>query len=429
MAFNFPNTPTDGAVYIPAAGGPAYTWSAANNVWKLTSAGINAGVYIGDIPPAAPINGQLWWESDSGNSFIRYADGSSNQWVQFNTAPTPVDPYQFSLADMRLYSNAAGVVALNNKADGTGTDIAKFNTNGSFNVSGSIFIGGSVNALQNFVSTNNIAILATGVTSGSAAIYLRPQGVGNTSGQFVVDNLGAFSSSGQGSVGGNLGVNGMVSSTQNFRSTTANIVLAAQGGAVYFRPNGEGNGTNQGYQTADGRLHIEGAGGYQCKAGQTGGMGGNIFNFYWTGSGINTYIDAGLMGGTSDYRAKKDVADLDSMWETVKALRPISYTYADFSPPSHIDAMEEVRKTRKISPEMYGEDYPDTPLIVGSDVEQWGFVAHELQETLTLTAATGVKDDPTAVQSLNQWPVIAALTKALQEAMARIEVLEAANGV
>jgi hypothetical protein len=42
-----------------------------------------------------------------------------------------------------------------------------------------------------------------------------------------------------------------------------------------------------------------------------------------------------------------------------------------------------------------------------------------------MTGATGYKDAPDVVQSPNPWTVIAALTKGLQEAMARIEALEA----
>jgi hypothetical protein len=57
--------------------------------------------------------------------------------------------------------------------------------------------------------------------------------------------------------------------------------------------------------------------------------------------------------------------------------------------------------------------------------ERWGFLAHELQETTIATAATGVKDSPDTIQSPNPFTLIAALTKALQEAMTRIEQLEA----
>jgi hypothetical protein len=126
------------------------------------------------------------------------------------------------------------------------------------------------------------------------------------------------------------------------------------------------------------------------------------------------YIDATYQGNfayTSDYRTKKDVVDLPDMWATVKAMRPVKYTQAEFDPPSAIKAKD-------------GEA-PHPPMFQADDIERWGFIAHELQETLTPSVATSFKDAPDAIQSPNPLALIAALTKALQEAMMRIEVLEA----
>jgi hypothetical protein len=33
------------------------------------------------MPPGSPVPNQLWWESDTGNLFIYYDDGTSSQWV------------------------------------------------------------------------------------------------------------------------------------------------------------------------------------------------------------------------------------------------------------------------------------------------------------------------------------------------------------
>lgn len=43
--------------------------------------GGGAQVYIDEVPPAAAEHGDLWWESDSGQLFIYYADADSAQWV------------------------------------------------------------------------------------------------------------------------------------------------------------------------------------------------------------------------------------------------------------------------------------------------------------------------------------------------------------
>ena len=54
--------------------------------------GVNT-TYIGDGPPASPVPGQLWWESDSGQTFIWYDDGDSAQWVPAMVgSPGPAGP-------------------------------------------------------------------------------------------------------------------------------------------------------------------------------------------------------------------------------------------------------------------------------------------------------------------------------------------------
>jgi hypothetical protein len=126
------------------------------------------------------------------------------------------------------------------------------------------------------------------------------------------------------------------------------------------------------------------------------------------------YVDATFLGTiamASDYRVKKDVVDLSSTWETVKALRPIKYTQAEYDPPSAVKSGEGVHK----------------PLFVADDKERWGFIAHELQETMIEDAASAFKDAPSAIQSPNPWTIIAALTKTVQEMQTRLEALEASQ--
>jgi hypothetical protein len=171
--------------------------------------------------------------------------------------------------------------------------------------------------------------------------------------------------------------------------------------------------------------------GISCKAGIGGGVGPNVFNINH-GASQSLWIDAtnaGTFAYTSDYRIKKDIVDLPGMWDTVKALRPIKYTQAQFSPPSHVKyvAVEQAkaRKEAEDNPEAKPREVNTAPLYQADDVERWGFIAHELQATLTESAASGVKDAPDTIQSPNPFTLIAALTKALQEAMARIEALEA----
>ena len=123
---------------------------------------------------------------------------------------------------------------------------------------------------------------------------------------------------------------------------------------------------------------VRAGGGLLSKAGSNGAYGFQLTNFNWTGV-MQTYVGdvhVGDISWISDYRTKKNIVELPSMWAKVKALRPISYSLAAFTPPV---AIEQSQKDGK-------------PFLIGDDVVRWGFVAHELQETLVTSAATGVKE-------------------------------------
>ena len=61
--------------------GLQYARSDAGWVEVVATGGGGAATSIGDEPPADPVDGQLWWESDSGSLFIWYSDADSSQWV------------------------------------------------------------------------------------------------------------------------------------------------------------------------------------------------------------------------------------------------------------------------------------------------------------------------------------------------------------
>jgi hypothetical protein len=191
--------------------------------------------------------------------------------------------------------------------------------------------------------------------------------------------------------------------------TPANVLVFGAGNATLDPANTMDLGPVTGFM---------GARGYRCKYGYNAGYDSNYFNIHWNNAAY-MMIDAtniGQFAYVSDYRIKKDVVDLPSMWDAVKRLRPVSYTHAEFTPPP-----SPVSKDVKVAAPASG------PLFKEGDIEHWGFVAHELQETLTPSAANGEKDMVGGVQSPNWPPIMAAVVKALQEAIARIEVLEA-NG-
>lgn len=136
--------------------------------------------------------------------------------------------------------------------------------------------------------------------------------------------------------------------------------------------------------------------GYATRAGLGGALGGNNFNINWTGT-AQLWIDAtniGTISITSDYRIKKDVTEAPPALDEILRWRPITYTGKEWG------------------------IFPET------DYVRHSFIAHELQ-AVSSDCVIGEKDGEQP-QSLDLIPMIARLTKAMQELTVRVERLETA---
>jgi len=139
--------------------------------------------------------------------------------------------------------------------------------------------------------------------------------------------------------------------------------------------------------------------GIASKTGSNAGAttSGNLYNFYWAGSSLKVWIDESDQGAvsiiSSDYRIKKNITTQTELGiDKIKQLRPVNYEYTDYG------------------------------VFKSDGVAREGFVAHEVAEVIP----SGVNDekDGEAIQSLNLDAIVSVLTKALQEAVAKIETLE-----
>jgi hypothetical protein len=119
---------------------------------------------------------------------------------------------------------------------------------------------------------------------------------------------------------------------------------------------------------------------------------------------------------TSDEREKTEVAEAILGSDFVKSLRPVSYKWIE---GGKRDTGERDESNNYIYESVPGQR------------THWGFIAQEVKEAVD---AAGVdfggwvltdKDDPGSQQALRYDQFIAPLTKALQEALAKIETLEA----
>jgi trimeric autotransporter adhesin len=149
------------------------------------------------------------------------------------------------------------------------------------------------------------------------------------------------------------------------------------------------------------------ANGYVCRPGINSGTRGNVFNIDFTpGGAAQLWIDVtnlGTISVTSDRRLKENI-DLmkGSGIERMMQLKPVHFMY------------------KKIEGTIFS----------GSNREQEGFIADELQQVIP-SAVNGEKNALTSKgtiqpQTINIVPVVAVLTKAVQEQQAMIETQDKA---
>lgn len=76
---------------LPEAPFTGIVYGRKSGAWVDAASGSTAAssTYIGDGPPASPVDGQLWWESDTGALFIWFNDGNTSQWVLATPASGP----------------------------------------------------------------------------------------------------------------------------------------------------------------------------------------------------------------------------------------------------------------------------------------------------------------------------------------------------
>jgi hypothetical protein len=448
-----PPGPTGPASTVP---GPAGPQGPPGPLGPVGPAG-TATAICANTPPAGAADTALWFDTISGFLYVNFNDGTSTQWVIASPQPdvsrfvatsggTMTGPLTLAanpannldaatkqyvdahaggggLADApidgKIYGrlNGAWSQSINPAGDTmTGPLVLPGNPTTNLQAAPKQYVDGRVSRSGD---TMTGALTAPDFFAGTTA----------TTGTYHFGTSGANYLTFDGSIFGftrGLNVNGnTISSGLQSNQNVWSWQLASPGKGIYFYGN-TGNAyflyDGAAYTVAGGPIYLTtgnfvppggGAiGGFACKEGISNYISGDYFNFLWSGGNLLSYVNSTYMGYIyfiSDYRIKKDVTPLPSTWETVRALKPISYTQAEYTPP------KEIEKAKAAGQAFFPAD----------DIERWGFIAHELQETMIESAATGRKDMPNGVQSPNPWTVIAALTKALQEAMTRIEALEA----
>jgi hypothetical protein len=109
MALDFPTSPTVGQVY--AVGDQSWQWNGTSWV-AVASADTTPPVFVGSFPPTYSEEGFLWWNSTTGQMFVRYDEA----WVAATVPPvaSQLDPdavIDGLLARLPEYADQAAAIA------------------------------------------------------------------------------------------------------------------------------------------------------------------------------------------------------------------------------------------------------------------------------------------------------------------------------
>jgi len=139
-------------------------------------------VTISDTPPPSPTAGSLWWESDTGNLYIFYDDGTSTQWVlavpqvsasAIGAATTAYVDAQDALRVLKAGDTMTGDLKINS------TSPSGALTTGALTVAGGVGVSGQINANQMVVRGASSAFIVTdrgGVSANDWTMYAQSSG-------------------------------------------------------------------------------------------------------------------------------------------------------------------------------------------------------------------------------------------------------------
>jgi hypothetical protein len=340
-----PVTPDNGQLWYDTEDARIFVWTGTEWADASPDAG-NPTVITSDSAPGAPQDGDLWFRTSDGRMYVYYDDGASSQWVDANPA-TGASNWNYD--GTTLTPGTAGTdVDL-----GTGS----LSANSADIGSGNITLNADGTAVYNTPTNSSLQMTYGDINGSVQSIVQLNDNTGATASQWRPDQFW---------IGGT--------------TASPNITLNADGSANF-----------------NAQISVNGINGRQ---GGGGNITSNYYNFYWTGSAMQMWVDQVNLGNvnyTSDYRAKRNVTPLaDGAIDRVKQLKPVSFQWKDYE------------------------------VIKESDQVLEGFIAHEVQEVIP-SGASGEKDKEHQLQSLRLDGIVSVLTKALQESITRIEALESAN--
>lgn len=335
----------------------------------IPGGGGGATVTISETPPAAPAEGDLWWNEDDGRLYVFYTGdpGGTDQWVDASPeAAVPQTPNLQEVTDQGNTTDNSIIIG--------GANEIQLNADGSAE-----FIGAITGTNCFFREPAN-----------EGAIHVRNDSEAGDPMRFAV--MG----DGQVRIGGDVMANApnmrlnasgrmQIGTTTLADPHTFTANVGSNQGAIFV------NNVNTNVATPAAQLAVG--------AGSSGGENVLLAFSVANGAAGSGQINANgvstcAFGTFSDRRLKQNITELPSQWDNIKALKPSQFEFI-----SRSDAGTQI-----------------------------GFVAQEFQEVYPEAVSNQASDlaDGEERLMITGWSKTEAyLVKALQECMTRIETLEA----
>ena len=173
-----------------------YLYGDGSNLTGISAGGATVSISA----PSTPSNGDLWYDTGDGRTYIYYTDNDSSQWVDASPVVTGIVTASItadelvvtgvsSLSQVNVtYIDSVGIItARNGITVSTGTATTALIVNGDARITGILTVGGSSLTLD---GTNNIVNVGTALTLGhTQGLQFHTQNLHSTG--FEVNNINA----------------------------------------------------------------------------------------------------------------------------------------------------------------------------------------------------------------------------------------------
>jgi hypothetical protein len=112
MPLDFPTNPVNGQTYA------SYVYNSAVGAWQSTEDSATVAV-TGPTAPASANNGDIWYNTNTGVSYIYYSDGTSSQWVEIISSAVPALNTKADLSGATFTGNVTAPRFISTQATGT----------------------------------------------------------------------------------------------------------------------------------------------------------------------------------------------------------------------------------------------------------------------------------------------------------------------